>query len=566
MRGRLKAFIERENSALWLDLMLLTLLVGLLYLTFLGSRPLFPPDEARYADIPREMLANNDFITPHLNFIKYFEKPPLFYWLQAGAIQLFGFNDWAMRSVNAFAGIFTILVTFLTTVALYGRRIAWYASIVLTFSLLFFAMSNVVTLDMTLTLFLTSALFCFLLGSQEHQQARRHYYMWGLYTFAALAMMTKGLIGLLFPGLIIGLWVLLLNKWKDLRTYCIPTGILIVAVIAAPWHILVQLKNPEFFNFYFIEQHFARYFTDYAGREQSLWFLPAVLLVGFFPWTGFLFQAIRFNLPTHWKMRTQHPISVFLIIYVASIYVVFQFSHSLLVPYLLPLFPPLAILTGRYLVEAQQDSSLQKGLRMGFYVLIGLTFLLGLGLLFAVFQENYDELLPLKMYYFFPSLFLVLTSLVLFFQRKPFVFNRMLLTTLFGVGMTCLTLIFCATAYNQKSVKSLALTINDIAKPTDQIVLYRYYCHDLPLYTKRRIVLANNKKGELLFGMKHQDMKDWYWDENEFWKKWSASHEKIYAVMKHKDFRKATAKSKSPLYVISQTRDFVLVTNHEGSA
>src|SRR5207244_1504959 len=105
----------------------------------------------------------------------------------------------------------------------------------------------------------------------------------GFYAFAALAVLTKGLIGLIFPAMIIGSWILILNEWQLLKRIYLPSGILIFLAIAAPWHLLVQWHNPEFLRFYLLDQQFLRYFTKAANRSQPPGFFIPVLLLGFLP-------------------------------------------------------------------------------------------------------------------------------------------------------------------------------------------------------------------------------------------------------------------------------------------
>ena len=114
---------------------------------------------------------------------------------------------------------------------------------------------------------------------------------------AALAVLTKGLIGIFIPGMVIGAWILLLGEWRMLKTLYLPSGLALFLLIAAPWHILVGRANPEFFHFYFIHEHFERYLTKVHGRYQPFWYFIPIVLLGLFPWSAFLVQAIKHNLP-----------------------------------------------------------------------------------------------------------------------------------------------------------------------------------------------------------------------------------------------------------------------------
>lgn len=340
--------MKHGSKSWYYDILLLTLIISLLFGLFLGSFPLKTPDGARYAEIPREMLAMHQYITPHLNGIKYFDKPPLFYWMQCASIKLFGLSEWSMRFMNAFMGLLGCLFIYVAGRKIYDRKTGFLASLILATSGLYFFMSHLITLDIAFTTFFTAALLSFIIGTRSPPETTRKYWMWLMYIFAAMATMTKGLIGIVFPGMIIFVWVLLLNRWKELKTYKLISGTVIFLILVAPWHILIQIQHPEFFHYYFIEQHFARYLTQYSQHSQPIYFFPGLLILGFAPWIVFLFHSIKHSLPKTWNNRNSEDISIFFMLWALLIFVFYWCSKSQLIPYILPVFPPLAILTGRY--------------------------------------------------------------------------------------------------------------------------------------------------------------------------------------------------------------------------
>ena len=263
--------ILTERQSWCTDLLLLCLLIGSLFAFMLGSRPLNVPDEARYCEIPREMVATHHFMTPRINGIKYFEKPPLFYWMQAASFKTLGFSEWACRAVNALMGLLGCLGTYIVTRRLFDRKSAWFSALVLSSSLLYFAMARVVTLDMTVSVFITLTLYAILLGLPRPPDGKKRICFYAAYIFSACAVMTKGLIGLIFPGSIVLLWLIMTARWRELKQAYVPSGILLFLIIVLPWHIIVQQAHPEFFHYYFIRQQFLRYLTDVAGRYQPDW-------------------------------------------------------------------------------------------------------------------------------------------------------------------------------------------------------------------------------------------------------------------------------------------------------
>lgn len=550
------------DKSLLQDLLLLTLLIGILFGTLLGSRPLAVPDEARYSEIPREMLANNDLITPRLNYIKYFEKPAFFYWLQAGVIKTLGINEWALRLTTAFMGLLGCLMTYCTARELYGRTTGWLASLILATSILYFAMARFITLDMTLTVLLAGSLFSFILGTRKPAGTPRNIYMWSMYTFAALATLTKGLIGIVFPGMIIFAWILLMNNWRDLKTYCIPSGIFLWLLITLPWHILVQIHNPEFFHFYVIEQHFARYFTNYADRNQPLWYLPAFLISGFFPWIALLPQALKFNWPS-WKLRHQHPEAIFFMLWAAIIYLFFQCSHSQLPPYVLPVFPPLAILVGRYLSQLWQNETATLGFKVGIYLIAAAFLAAAIGIGVVIHWQLIDAITPDVVPYFWIIAFLAtVVALIIFISTWRNKVKMTFIALITGMALLLLSANLIHPVFDQKSIKPLAMLLKPILKSNDEVICYHGYYQDLPLYLQRRIIIVGWGTQELEFGMQHQNMTGWYIDDNTLRQEWHGPT-RMFMVMSQTDYNSYQQQYPNQLHLLAETQRDVLVDNEK---
>lgn len=331
------------------DVLLLVLFFGTLYFIMLGNRPLFVPDEGRYAEIAREMALSNDFVTPHLNHIKYFEKPPLFYWLSTFAIKTLGLSVWSIRCVNALLAILGCLATYITARKLYDRRTGFMSAMVLGTSTLYFVMGHMISLDLPVTVFLSCCLYAFILAVQQPDGRARRLLIWLAAVAAALAVLTKGLIGIVFPAMIIGSWIILTKQWRLLTRLYLPSALIIFLLIAVPWHVLVNLRNPEFFYFYFIEQHILRYTSIEVGHYQPVWFFIPVFLAAFFPWILLLPTML-------WRLRPRTTEWYFLL-WAILVFAFFSFSKSKLIPYILPVIPPLAILMGRFIVSTYKNTA-----------------------------------------------------------------------------------------------------------------------------------------------------------------------------------------------------------------
>src|SRR6185436_4456401 len=214
------------------DLLLLALVFGALYFFRLGSYPFSNPDEGRYAEIPREMLASGDWVTPRLNNVNYFEKPPLVYWATAVMGKIFGLNEWSVRAVPALFALWGVLLTYAAVRRLHGRNAGLAAAVVLGTSLMWFALGHIPLLDMAVSVLMARALFAFLIGVQEPEGRTRRLCFYKLYASMALATLAKGLIGFLVTGAVMFLWLLVFNQWKRLRPLYLPTGALLFLVIA----------------------------------------------------------------------------------------------------------------------------------------------------------------------------------------------------------------------------------------------------------------------------------------------------------------------------------------------
>lgn len=537
---------KSSKGSWYFDLILLTMGIALAFGLFLGTRPLSVPDEGRYAEIPREMLVLHDFVTPHLNGIKYFEKPPLFYWLQAGAIKVLNpliqteqtwnkpknahyspsISEWTVRLPNAILALLGCLLVYASGRILFERRAGLLSAIILASSLLYFALARMVTLDMTLSICLSGSLLAFLVAVNQSPSLGRRFLFYSAYMFAGLAVLAKGLIGIVFPMLIIGLWVLLTNQWRLLKQCHLPTGILLFLSIVLPWHILVQSRNPEFFQFYFVDQQFLRYSTLIAQRYQPDWFFIPIFIAGFLPWVCFLPQAIAIQFPRNWQQFKEKNNYIFLLLWVGIIFIFFSFSHSKLIPYILPIFPALALLTGQYLSNHWQQN---RHIKWG-YIAVPLVWL-GLGGIGILYVANDATITLSQAARFFLTAgysFFLLTSIVAscfaILKKSKIAFASLAI----GSVISFLIVSVGIPQLDTRSIKPLVFVLKPLLKPGDKIVAYYDYYQDLPFYLKQRVYTVN-MGGELTFGMQHQDTRHWMLHDANFWPMWKSSQQ-VYMI------------------------------------
>ena len=338
--------MARMSQRLWI-----AALLGAMALWFLPLQTyrLFNPDEGRYAEIPREMVASGDWVTPRLDALKYFEKPPLQYWTTAVAYRLWGQHEWTARLWVALCGFLGLLLTAWIGARLYGALSGALAALVQAGSLLYLALSRISTLDMGLTVTLELALAGLVLllrppfgGARAPTRGAALLLAVGV----ALAFLSKGLVGILIPGAVAAAYVLLRRDWSLLwraRPWWILAALLL---IAAPWVWLVEQRNPGFAQFFFVHEQFARFLTRVHQRYQPDWFFIPVLLAGFMPWTPLLPAIVR----RCWRdSRAGDAVALLLAIWIIFSFAFFSLSQSKLIPYILPVFPALALLTGRAL-------------------------------------------------------------------------------------------------------------------------------------------------------------------------------------------------------------------------
>ncbi len=327
----------------WKAHLILWIVPLILYIGSLSFMPLMEPDEGRYSGIPAEMIATGDYITPHLKGVVYFEKPPLMYWATALSFHLFGQNEFASRLPAALCAWGLILLAWRMGLYFHDRKTGLYAAAVLTTCLFHAAIGRINILDMPLAFFVCAALWA---GFRYFDGGGyRKIWLYLFFFLSALAFLIKGLIGIVFPAGALGLWLVLSGRWRAIGKFFSPVGIAFFLLVALPWLILVQERNPDFFRFFFIQEHFLRYTTKLHQRHEPLWFFLPILVAGIIPWLGFL-PAAAGGLRRKWAEAFGGNEKRFLLTWFGFILVFFSISSSKLVPYVAPLFPPLAVFLG----------------------------------------------------------------------------------------------------------------------------------------------------------------------------------------------------------------------------
>ncbi len=542
----------------WLsDVVLVTFVAAVFFGIMLGTRELGVPDEARYSEIPREMVASGHYITPRLDGVLYFEKPPLFYWLQTVSIHLFGLNQWSMRFWTAFFAVLGCVAVYVTGRSLYNRRTGLLSALVLGTSLLYFGMGHIVTLDMTVSVLVSLSLFAFMLAYRAPPGPARRWGMWAAFLWAALATLTKGLIGIVFPMMAIGLWIIALWDWPILKRMYLPTGFALFLLVAAPWHVLMQLRHPTFLHYYFVRQHFERYLTSVAHRYQPFWYFLPILLAGILPWTAFIVQAARLHLGFAWRDRRRHAETLLLVIWVVSIFVFFSASDSKLVPYILPVFPPLAILIGRYL-DDRWDKALGRADRWAFRAIAPVGTALGAAAAFIV-PATRPSLEPHTMTIAMEVLgaTLALSAIAATWAGLRRGFASGVVVLAIGFSLFLLGVNASAPYLDTRTVKALVLRLRPRLTPNAIVACYGWYYQDVPFYLRRRVEVVNYK-GELGYGTTLEKT-PWIMRGPAFWRQWD-SDRAVYMVTSRPTYERLRARG-IPMHMVAQNAFNVVVGN-----
>ncbi len=343
--------LYKSKTFLWI---LLVLFLAVWFYA-LGARTLVPSDEGRYAEMAREMVSTGDWITPRLNAIKYFEKPPLQTWMNALTFKFFGLGEWQARLWSGLCGLLGIGFSRLYT----GRRVfnPWVgttAGLVLASSFWWSGLSHVNILDMGLSGMMTISL-CGVLLAQRNGASLRERRNWMLASWAgmALAFLSKGPIGIVLPGAVLVLYTLITREWSIWKRLHLISGLALFTLIAAPWFVLVWLKNPEHPYFFFIHENFQRFTSKVHHREGPIYYFVPILLIGIVPWVGMLAQSLWAGCretTSGFRPKTM------LLVWAIFIFVFFSISSSKLAHYILPIFPALALLIANFLESAKARS------------------------------------------------------------------------------------------------------------------------------------------------------------------------------------------------------------------
>ena len=531
--------------------------IAVVWFATLGTRRLLDPDEGRYAEISREMLVTGDWITPRLNGIKYFEKPPMQYWATTVAYKVFGQSEFSARlwlGLTSFAGI---LFAWFAATRLFTAQTGRMTAMILSSMMMYTSLGHFDTLDIGLAFFLEVTVFSFLLAQHAIQKSSERNWMLLAWASAALAFLSKGLIALILPSLTLLVYTATTREFSAWKRLHLIKGLSVFLLIAAPWVILVSRANPEFPEFFFWIQQFARFLTPIAAREGPWWYFIPFLMVGALPWTTLCFADVKRGWQAD-RVNSGFQYRRFLWLWILVVMLFFSKSHSKLAPYIVPLFPALALLCAEALPRLRQSA-----IRIHLWIVAGFTGLLATAL--ALLPETIagtnsidmvNSLQPPTATAFF---ILALSAAIAGWWIKARDLQLGVVILGCGAVLGYSVLIYGADALGAtRSAKVLAEQLKPQLTADSRLYSVNDYEQTLPFYLGKTTTLVTYR-GELDFGLTQQPQL-WVPDINAFAQSWAQDAHPI-AIIGPELYK--TLRETLPMKVIAQQSNLLAVAKPE---
>jgi 4-amino-4-deoxy-L-arabinose transferase-like glycosyltransferase len=588
--------IPKTRVPVWsyFSVLLLTVIV---YLGSAFSPALQDDADSTHAEAAREMLATGDYVTLHVNGVRYLEKAPLMYWLLAFSYRMFGINEFAARFPTVVAVFLLVLLAMRWSARGFGDPAQIYSGLLIATSVGTYLFTRILIPEAILSLLIASTFYFFVLALQESCDVWRWY---AGYACLALAVLTKGLIALVIVGITSILYLAITGEWRRWREFRLGTGLLLFFLIAAPWHLIAGFRNPRFFWFYFVNEHFLRFLGKRYPSDYNK--VPALLywelhLVWLFPWSAYLPLVVR-NMRRDFGAisgaatlgsRTR----LLCWIWAGVVLTFFAFSTSQEY-YTFPAYFPLLLLLASTLAEEEESGGRSwlvssSALAAAVSGAAGLLLVAGLwSSRHLPFQPDISAVLAshnmsndtLSMSHMLdltgnslaalrlPAL-LAATALVvgptltlwLRIRRKQFA----------GTWATALTMaLFLIAAHmalgrfdTYLSSKKLALQIAARSGPSDKVAIYgdQAFGSSLLFYLRRPVYLVNGRTTSMWFGSTYPDAPKIYWNDTELLQKWNSEDRVFLFVPPHE---KVQVDSLLPdrKYVVAESSGKIIYSNH----
>jgi len=464
-------------------LILFLLVFSLSLYTFkLGDCPFFNPDEGIHAQVAKNMVVDGDWITPRFNGQNFYDKPILYYWLNALSFKLFGINEFAARFPAALLGALGVLVTFLLGKALYDRWTGFMGAVILSVSFEYLFLSRLVVHDISLTVGILLSLFLFYYGSQQHKVPA-----WVIplfYGSLAWSVLAKGPLGLILPGMIIVPYIILTKSWRLIKELRPGLGMIIFLPLIAAWYVPVSIRNRDFLYYFIVHQHVQQFLSAAkATHHEPFYFYLPVFIGGFFPWSFFMPQALARSLSPFKKLADRKQ-DLFLILWLAVPFIFFSIARSKLNTYILPVYPAAALLVAKLWKDSICNAAeINRGI---WYPFIALTAILIPALIALIIYY------PSYLYIGLALLAGSAISFYCFFSKKGGLSFAMLVATSVIIFLLVTSCVMPSLVHDY-STKDLAGYLRQVSSPSDSIACYRRVQNSTVFYSGRFVKKVKNR-------------------------------------------------------------------------
>jgi 4-amino-4-deoxy-L-arabinose transferase-like glycosyltransferase len=582
-------------------LILLALSIGI-YVGTSAWPPLLDSSDAGHAEAAREMLQSHNWVILHIDGIRYLEKPPLHYWLVAASYAVFGVSAFATRLPLALAVVGLVLMVYFFGRRWFGERAGFYAGLILCTSPGVFLFTRIMLPEAIYALFFTAAFYLFLRAWQGTLSARAGY--WGAAALIALSVLTRSLIGVVFPVAILFLFLLATGRLKEWRRLPLISSLIVFLVVALPWHIAALFSGHGFFGgffwFYFInEQIFRalgwRYPADYEA--VPLWLWTAEHIVWFFPWIVFLPSAIREIPPLReWRKNLDERGQALVLLSVWALFILlfFSWTKSRMEYYSFSAWPAIAILLGVGLAQAEERATKWLPRVQGALAGLGLVIAAILAAMLWVSRgisstgdiSSLMQMHPTGFYRVAMSDFMDLTPqafadlrhqalaalivvLVGFCAAWLLRSRKHHFAATFALACVMGAFFFCANwalgVFTPRlSSEPLAKIIMEHYQPGDKIALYGEYDagSSIGFYTGQRLWIFNGRYNGLEFGSYYPDAPHIFLDDHAFWPLWNGK-QRVFLVIPPEETQQALIRMPpNTTFLLAQIGGKAVYVNH----